>query len=161
VIPDEPGRRAILVAERFVDGLAGEKELRAVADVFYPCGFYNATYGHPATRAAHCSLYLERVHTAAEWATRACKRGERSAEQAAQVSLVHHIFGNPFRPAALDRRPARPIPALAEALYAGDNCAFALHDALLDAGHADLALHFSAHNHPRGCWALDLLLGKE
>lgn len=79
-----------------------------------------------------------------------------------------------------------PVVSLAESLYAGEDCAFALHDALLDAGQEELARHFAEkcgkcgshrtrleytvcaecgtwldHTHPRGCWALDLILGKE
>jgi hypothetical protein len=161
LISEEIGRRAVVVAERFAEGLVGEAELRAVADVFYPCGFYNASYSHPAVRAAHCALYLEHVPEAANWAARARKSHERAAEQTAQIALVHHVFGNPFQPAAVLTPLPPSIPALAAALYAGQDCGFALHDALLDAGDVSLAGHFRTPDHPRGCWALDLLLGKE
>jgi hypothetical protein len=54
------------------------------------------------------------------------------------------------------------VTQLAESLYAGEDCAFALHDALLEAGHAELAQHFREEKwHPKGCWALDLILGKK
>lgn len=65
------------------------------------------------------------------------------------------------------------IVQLAEALYNGQDCSFALHDALLEAGHAELADHFRhqrqhpkgyralSGQHVRGCWAVDLVLGKE
>jgi hypothetical protein len=83
----------------------------------------------------------------------------KGAEHAVQAQLLRHLFGNPFQ--APLAPPASPvIHALAEAVYAGQDSAFALHDALLDAGHADLAEHFGEPNHPRGCWALDLILGK-
>lgn len=49
---------------------------------------------------------------------------------------------------------------LAEALYAGESCAFALRDALLDAGQPNLAEHFAASRHYKGCWAIDLLLAR-
>jgi len=52
-----------------------------------------------------------------------------------------------------------PVIKLAEALYAGEDCSFALHDALLEAGHPELAEHF-AKEHPKGCWVLDLILAK-
>jgi hypothetical protein len=54
------------------------------------------------------------------------------------------------------------VTKLAEAVYQTENCTFALHDALLEDGHADFAAHFRdpAEWHPKGCWALDLLLGK-
>jgi hypothetical protein len=65
---------------------------------------------------------------------------------------------------------AYPAPAtwpslivdLAQQLYDGANVRLILHDALLDAGHAELAEHFQREeSHPRGCWALDLLLAKQ
>jgi hypothetical protein len=71
------------------------------------------------------------------------------------------IIGNPFRP-----HPAPPswpaaVVSLAEAVYKGADATFALHDALLEAGHPDLAAHFHAEQwHPKGCWVVDLLLGK-
>jgi hypothetical protein len=50
-----------------------------------------------------------------------------------------------------------PIPPR----YNGADATFALHDALLEAGHPDLAEHFQAEQwHPKGCWVVDLLLGK-
>lgn len=59
-----------------------------------------------------------------------------------------------------------PLPTtvvqLANALYHGEDCGFALHDALLEEGHTELADHFrNKQAHPKGCWVLDLLLGKE
>jgi hypothetical protein len=41
------------------------------------------------------------------------------------------------------------------------DCTFALHDALLEAGCGELADHFTEPRHPKGCWALDVILGKE
>jgi hypothetical protein len=50
----------------------------------------------------------------------------------------------------------------AQQLYNGDDVRPILHDALLDAGHAELAGHFRAEErHPKGCWLLDLVLGRE
>jgi serine/threonine protein kinase len=52
------------------------------------------------------------------------------------------------------------VTAMALALAEGENCHFALCDALLDAGQLDLAEHFRNpdHRHLKGCWALDQLL---
>ena len=59
-------------------------------------------------------------------------------------------------------RQAPTVVQLAESLYAGQDCAFALHDALLEAGHAELAEHFrEERSHPKGCWVVDLILGKK
>jgi protein phosphatase len=52
------------------------------------------------------------------------------------------------------------ITALATALTAGEDCTFALYDALEESGHHLLARHFRMGQHPRDCWALQLILGK-
>jgi hypothetical protein len=82
------------------------------------------------------------------------------AETEAQAELMRHIFGNPFRTFPPIDFSAN-IVGLAEALYVGEDYAFALHDALLDAGHVELAEHFRDAVHPKGCWALDLIRGKQ
>jgi hypothetical protein len=88
-----------------------------------------------------------------------------------EVVLLHDVIGNPFRPApSVD--PAwltwngGTVPRLAQAIY--DERAFdrlpVLADALEDAGctDADLLGHLRRPwFHVRGCWAVDLLLGKE
>jgi hypothetical protein len=91
-------------------------------------------------------------------------------EQAAECSLLRDIFGNPFRPVLID--PAiltwnsDTLRSLARAIY--DECAFdrlpVLADALEEAGctNADILNHCrQPGEHVRGCWVLDLLLGKE
>ena len=89
------------------------------------------------------------------------------AERKAQASLLRDISGNPFRPVTIDRawRTATAV-AIAQAIY--DERAFdrlpVLADALEDAGcdNADLLGHCrSPGPHVRGCWVVDLLLGKE
>lgn len=91
----------------------------------------------------------------------------RAAEERAQVDLLRCIFGNPFRPVAADPRwlTSKAID-LARAIY--DDRAFDrlsdLADALRDAGCDDesiLAHCRSERGHARGCWVVDLLLGKE
>ena len=77
------------------------------------------------------------------------------------------IFGNPFRPVAFD--PAwRTSKALAIAQGIYDERAFdrlpILADALQDAGceNEDILSHLRGDGpHVKGCWALDLVLGKE
>ena len=88
------------------------------------------------------------------------------AEQRGQTALVRCLFGNPFRP-----RPVcaawltREVRALADAIYA--ERAFdrmpLLADAVEASGctNADLIEHCrSGREHARGCWVVDLLLGK-
>lgn len=88
--------------------------------------------------------------------------------QPKQAPLLHDLFGNPFRPVAFD--PAwrtTDVMLLANGIY--EERAFdrmpILADALQDAGCDSDALlaHLRDPNatHVRGCWALDLVLGKE
>jgi hypothetical protein len=77
-----------------------------------------------------------------------------------QVGLIHHLAGNPFRPAERPDHMPRTVLSLATGLYAGQDGAFALRDALLEAGAVELADHFTQADHPKGCWALDCILGK-
>ena len=95
-------------------------------------------------------------------------------EFAAQAALLRDIFGNPYRPVSLP--PAGKLPevvALARAAYEqrglpagilGGRLLADVAQALVEAGcrDADVLNHFyrSAY-HVRGCWLIDLLLGKE
>jgi hypothetical protein len=92
-----------------------------------------------------------------------------AAEQATQSSLLRCIFGNPFRPGSLNpiwlAWNDGTIPRLAQGIY--EERAFdrlpILADALEEAGcaSADLLGHLRGPGpHVRGCWALDLILGK-
>jgi hypothetical protein len=84
------------------------------------------------------------------------------------VAIVREIFGNPFRPVHFD--PAwRTDTALTIARQMYESREFGaasiLADALQDAGcdADDLLNHLRDPHaaHVRGCWALDLVLGKE
>jgi hypothetical protein len=95
-------------------------------------------------------------------------------EMLAHVVLLSDVFGNPFRRTALDPAWRTPtVVALATAAYedrimpAGhlhpDHLAV-LADALEDTGcdNVDLLSHLRGPGpHVRGCWVIDLLLGKE
>lgn len=89
-----------------------------------------------------------------------------AAEQKAQCDLARDLFGNPFRPVAFD--PAwRATTALAIARDIYDDRAFdrlpILADALEDAGctNEEILNHCrQPGEHVRGCWVVDLVLGK-
>jgi hypothetical protein len=84
-----------------------------------------------------------------------------------EIALMREIFGNPFRPVALD--PAwltANVTGLARGIY--DDRRFEdmaiLADALEDAGctNRDILNHCRESGpHVRGCWAVDLVLGKD
>ncbi len=90
-----------------------------------------------------------------------------SPERLPQADLIRCLAGNPFRPTEFD--PAwrtATVMALAEAIYADRTWDLLpiLADALEEAGCADpdvLAHCRGGGPHSRGCWVVDLLLGKE
>lgn len=56
--------------------------------------------------------------------------------------------------------PGENVIASAKAHINGEDCIFALHDALLDRGEENLAKHFTEYKwHPKGCWAVRSILG--
>ena len=88
-------------------------------------------------------------------------------ERAAQCSLLRDIFGNPFGPVTLN--PAwltSNVKTFVQAIY--DDRAFEgmpeLADALAEAGcsNPDILSHCRGPGpHVRGCWVVDLVLGRE
>lgn len=85
-------------------------------------------------------------------------------ERLEQLALLWHIIGPKYENLSPVHVSSAAVD-LAQMAYEGVDCGFALHDALLESGREDLAAHFnpdSTHHrtHPKGCWALDLILGK-
>jgi hypothetical protein len=89
------------------------------------------------------------------------------AELARHVPILRDIFGNPFRPVSLSSSwLTSTVQQLAAAIYETRDFARLpiLADALEDAGcnAVDILNHLrGGGEHCRGCWALDLVLGKE
>jgi hypothetical protein len=170
----EPSRRAVEVAERFADGRATEEERKsAFDDARRACDPHFPELAHLATFSVAedgnfdlTRLTAHAAHAVAEWLDE-IGHGERYRELA---DLLRDIVGNPWGNAGI----APPwlawndgfIPRFAQTIY--DDRAFdqlpILADALEDAGCADDALlsHLRGPGpHVRGCWALDLILGRE
>jgi len=90
-----------------------------------------------------------------------------AAERASQSDMLRDIFSNPFLPITLDPTWLNPkLKTLAQAIY--DERAYGgmpvLADALEEAGctNADILNHCrQPETHVRGCWVVDLILGKE
>jgi hypothetical protein len=102
-----------------------------------------------------------------------CKRGGASAETSAQRRIFRDIFGNPFRPLSINPSWLTPTvlnltqPAYDERIMpAGDldpHRLAVLSDALEEAGcdNDDILSHLRGPGpHVRGCWVVDMLLGK-
>ncbi len=90
----------------------------------------------------------------------------RDAEEREQMKLTRDIFGNPFRPLAFDPSWRTTTAAsLARTMYESRDFAAmpVLADALEDAGcdNAEVLAHCRGDGpHVRGCWVVDLVLGK-
>ena len=182
VLPDGPSRRAIEVAELYADRSATRQELAAArAAVLVRAGGDSASQW--ASNAASFAAAASPLNAAtwvysasAEAAVHSGKKGEtqRATHRFALVALLRHIFGNPFRPVTLDPSWLTPtVTSLAQAAYEEralpsgelDTARLVvLSDALEEAGcdNADILNHLrGAGPHVRGCWVVDLLLGKE
>jgi hypothetical protein len=184
LLPNEPSRNAVVVAEEYADGLRSRKDLKAARDAvnatipeadsddLSPAPAGPSDWARMAANGTVWTCNYAKDDCAADTVARdaryAVNPGER-AEARSQCHLLRDILGNPFRPAPLN--PAwltwreGTIPKLAEAIYA--DRAFdrlpILADALQDAGcdNADILNHCRGSGpHVRGCWVVDLLLGK-
>jgi hypothetical protein len=110
--------------------------------------------------------YFENQHY---W-TEADLEAEREAERVLQCEILRDLFGNHLRPVVIEPSWLTwndgTVPRLAQAIY--DERAFdllpVLADTLEEAGctNADILGHCRGVGpHARGCWVVDLLLGKE
>lgn len=170
-------RNAVVVGERFADGRATEAE-RVAAD--------GAAW--EVERVGDCNWHLDAAQTAvaltytrreAGWCAGSTAESSEYAAQTAfgwygmrldllaeQARFARCIFGNPFRPVALDRAwLTSTVIALATGIYeerAFDRLSI-LSDALMDAGcdEGEVLRHCRGEGpHARGCWVVDLLLGR-
>ena len=181
LLVDERTRRVVEAAEAYSDGVVGQAELaqakrvarKAVAGQFQlDSAVRGVAHGVPKRQAVDFPYFCLRP-----WRTGNFNR-PTPAQRHRLGQLIRDIFGNPFRPSpplppAVLAWNERTIPRLAQAIYedrrlpAGtlDPARLAmLADALTDAGCTDeeLIQHCrSAGPHVRGCWAIDLILGKE
>jgi hypothetical protein len=181
---DERSRKAVEIAEQVADrtvieNAPTEKERRdavlaahAVAEQYSRSSkFYSAEMGAAAARSA-VSRQRALASNAAVFAAHALSRegtAAIAAESRAQASMLRDLFGNPFRPVTVERAWLSwhdgTIVKLAQSIY--DGRAFdrlpVLADALEEAGctNAEILAHCrQPGEHVRGCWVVDLLLGK-
>jgi hypothetical protein len=176
---DEVAREAVRAAERFADGLAREEELRCWQAAAQEPRTQVAMTGswaaglRAASGTAKCGRYcIGTARTVAEQAILASPHDwERVAEEAAQADLLRDLFGPlPFRAVALSPDVLawnnHTIPTMAQAIYwdrAFERMPI-LGDAFEDAGCTDQEVlsHLRGPGfHIRGCWLLDLMLGRE
>jgi hypothetical protein len=183
LLSDENASESVAATERYAEGLATNLELVRAEEVAYDIFSAARDAGLESQRLLADSLYgaacggvgwdiAEYAATnAAAGIGAAQPRGQQKAarqeESAAQLALLRDIFGNPFRPITFNPSwRTSDVMLLAQGIYA--ERAFdrmpILADALQDAGceSDELLNHLRDANatHVRGCWALDLVLGK-
>jgi hypothetical protein len=175
-------RQVVFVSERYADGLATREELKAARKNARHCEVATARPGayQAAVETASATTYEARLRAIDDQGFDPVLTGQRTdtpaanrlarQQSAAQCALLRDIFGDPFQPPRLIDRvqlawDEGTVVKLAHAIYedhAFDQLSI-LADALEDAGctDAEVLSHLRAPGpHVRGCWALDLLLGK-
>jgi hypothetical protein len=186
LLANEPSRAAVEVAERYADATASEQELSTAAVVMRPDASFDP---YDAIRAAEAAVWLD-PHSASHFSALAAacdseKKSRRGAgqprfssmnearkrERLLHCGLLRDLFGFlALRPITLE--PAwlawhgGLLVSMARQMY--DSRDFTdmpvLADALEEAGcdNADILAHSRGDGpHVRGCWVVDLLLGKE
>jgi hypothetical protein len=178
-LPVGPCREAVEVAERLADGLAREKERLAALRPL------KKNRSHPiwnAVWAAKCAVARTTPHMLSAHLNTANLVAQHRAgrdgdiqnrlwelERATYPGLLRCIFGNPFRPAAIAPGVLAwhdgLLVAQAQRMYESRDFAemAVTADMLEDAGCRDaqvLAHCRSPGGHARGCFVVDLLLGK-
>lgn len=152
---DDLGRAAVEAAELFADGLLGTEELRA-ARLACRGAAENAAWYAAASSALK----------AAGNAARSAQSGIGEKEGAAQAGLLRDVLGDPFRTVvSLPSWRTPSVHSLAQTMYEERDFARMgeLAGALEEAGcrEEDVLAHCRAGGpHVRGCWVVDLLLGK-
>lgn len=122
-------------------------------------GWLLGSWESAAIRAS--SSAARRACQAAEAAVACVLSPPRLPADPLYVPLLREIVGNPFRTPALPSSWPAEIVTLAQALYDGQDRRLILQTALRDSGQAELAEHFQSPRHPKGCWAVDLILGRQ
>jgi hypothetical protein len=161
----EPLRKVVDVGERYADGLASEGEANEAAGLAIEQG---GESNHLAMAAwdtvAECSEPDDPFNIGSDSANEA---NAVLDGQLVQCNLVRCIFGNPFRPATFDPAWRTPqVVALTRQIY-DDRSFDRLRDlakALEGVGcdNAEILAHCREPGpHVRGCWVLDLVVGKE
>jgi hypothetical protein len=157
---DDLGRAAVEMAEYFADHLAGPDELRAARLACKGAG------GRASWYAAASDPFK-----AATNAARSARMAAGAEEATVQAAMVRDIFGNPWQtPPLVDAgwltvNEGEAKNLALEVYETRQFAGFPQLGSLLEQGgcrDGKLLDHLRAKNfHVRGCWALDLFIGKQ
>jgi hypothetical protein len=175
------GRSISDIESKWNEQAEGDIESVSTADIFFHAArcvgqavsadVYDMPYSYRISQveghALNSAGFAEARSRAGEESGAQCWRRAADGERKAFADLIRDIFGNPFRPVTFD--PAwRTSTAVATARSMYDSRDFSrmplLADALQDAGceQPDILEHCRcATQHVRGCWVVDLVLGRE
>jgi hypothetical protein len=173
------GFKVLDVAERFADGLATQDEIKAAQPSEPGWSMAFGTTKDAGSAVAFTVELLEEMYDDPEkkednlvgclfayrWAAMATN--DVPAEWRHQSNLLRDIFGNPFRPVAFSIEWLTDTAlSLARQMYESRDFSAMpiLADALQDAGcdNENVLNHCRERGeHVRGCWVVDLVLGRE
>jgi hypothetical protein len=187
---DERSRQAVEIGEQFADGLVGQKALKAARRNAFAaskspsapasCRTYPTAAEHAGIVALNvCMDTKHQSHWEMANATAGCAnslvfhaQGDTAgwADRRIQCDMLRCIFGDSFSPVVFEASwltwHSGVVRTLAQSVY--DDRAFdllpILADALEEAGCCDtmiLAHCRQRREHRRGCWVVDLILGKQ
>jgi hypothetical protein len=171
-LTDDRSRKAVEAAERRADNTMSGKELDKALSAALRCAHdrkVNDAIKDAAYAAASSAFWLapDTVQAAIYAVGAASIDGSEVIANREQCNLLHCIFGNPFRSITID--PiwlSSTVLSIAQAIY--DEKVFdrmpILADAIEESGciSQDILNHMrSGGEHVKGCWALDLVLGKK
>jgi hypothetical protein len=168
-------RSALEAAEQFADAGGGPSELERASELV---GYAMAVLPSPDFRYQQAASILVgySIHPSASTAAVSSAMfhlpaiGSLTNERfprRLQCSLVRDIFGNPFRPMAIDTEwKTSTVVSLAKSMYESRDFSMmpVLSDALQDAGceSAEMLSHCrGSRPHVRGCWVVDGVLSRE
>jgi hypothetical protein len=171
-MPSEACRNTVAISEAYADG---EVSADAMISAAFACNAPDER-AHPREVYSACCAAIEAVSIGDEYLFDCTLRlidsaadtfENEAAEYAAQADLIRDIFGNPFRPVAFSPDwQTDTVVSLARTMYESREFGAMpiLADALQDAGcdNTDILAHCrdTAQVHVRGCWVVDLVLGK-
>ncbi len=170
-------RRAVEVAERFADGQADRREALVAKSAAWKIAMQHEHARQASGRRPELTEHLAFLPTypfeeTADNIAQKLARNIRAIDEVREsaLALLRDIFGNPFRQVAIDpewlKRNGGAVENLAQSVYEVGRFEelAVLADALEEAGCQDAGLlnHCRGEGpHVRGCWVLDLLLGRE
>lgn len=173
LLEDERSRAAVIVMEEFADKRGSWLDVEAArAKAQEACNAVTSLRAQAAAEAALANAQTRSWDVCREVSEKVSLaesedlKGDCPTSKNAQCDILRDIIGNPFRPIAIAPDwPTSTVLALAQGIY--EEHAFdrmpILADALQDAGCDNAAVLDHCRGpgpHVRGCWVVDMLLGK-